>query len=290
MLVVSLLILALLFLEAPRQRGSVLTSINHGAKGNTSVAPISATVPRARLYVLVDNNPWDSLKTGWGLSVFVETPHGNVLFDTGPSPDILAYNAERLGINLCNVSAVVISHEHMDHVGGLPYIARHCPYIPVYVPSGTSKQVLSWMRSLGLRGIRIINTTTMIIPGIYVLSPLWGPPSEESLVINTSRGLVVLVGCSHPGIARIVRHAKRVLGDKILLVMGGFHLAWTPRSKVEKVASELVGLGVRYIAPIHCSGSLIRSLLASRYPRHYIGAHVGTVIEIGGSCNGVCVH
>ena len=289
LLVITVLILALLFLGASRQGGGVSATISQRVWGNVTVAPIGVSVPYAKLYVLVDNNPWGSLQASWGLSIFVETPWGNVLFDTGPDPGTLAYNAKRLGIDPCNVSAVVISHEHMDHVGGLPYIARHCPGVPVYVPSGISSSVLSWMKSLGLRDIRIVNTTTIVVPGVYVLPPLWGPPAEESLAINTSRGLVLLVGCSHPGVARIVRHAEHLLGKRVLLLMGGFHLAWAPRSEVEKIAKELVGLGVEYIAPIHCSGSLIRSILASEYPSHYVGAHVGTVVVIGDGCSTICV-
>ena len=289
LLVIAVLVLALLFLGASRQRGRVSATISQHVWGNVTVAPIGVSVPYAKLYVLVDNNPWGSLHASWGLSIFVEAPSGNVLFDTGPGPDVLAYNAKRIGIDPCNVSAVVISHEHMDHVGGLPYIARHCPGIPIYVPSGVSSSVLSWIKSLGLRDIRVVNTTTIVVPGVYVLPPLWGPPAEESLVINTSRGLVLLVGCSHPGVARIVRYAEQLLGERVLLLMGGFHLAWAPRSKVERVAKELVGLGVEYIAPIHCSGNLIRSILASNYPRHYVGAHVGTVVVIGDGCSAICV-
>ncbi len=289
LLVIAVLVLALLFLGSARQRGGVSATISQRVWGNVTVVPTGVSVPYARLYVLVDNNPWDSLQASWGLSIFVETPRGNVLFDTGPDPGTLAYNAKRLGINPCNVSAVVISHEHMDHVGGLPYIARHCPDVPVYVPSGISSSVLSWIKSLGLHNIRVINTTTIVVPGVYVLPPLWGPPAEESLAINTSRGLVLLVGCSHPGVARIVKHAEQLLHERILLLMGGFHLAWAPRNEVEKIAKELVGLGIKYIAPIHCSGSLMRSILASKYPSHYIGAHVGTVVVIGDGCSIICV-
>ena len=290
LLIIVVLVLTLLFLSASsRQRGGVSATISQRVWGNVTVVPTGVSVPYAKLYVLVDNNPWGSLKASWGLSIFVETPWGNVLFDTGPDPGTLAYNAKRLGIDPCNVSAVVISHEHMDHVGGLQYIARHCPSVPIYVPSGISSSVLSWIKSLGLHDIRVVNTTTIVVPGVYVLPPLWGPPAEESLAINTSKGLVLLVGCSHPGVARIVRHAEQLLGEKVFLLMGGFHLAWASRSEVKRVAKELIGLGVEYIAPIHCSGSLMRSILASNYPRHYIGAHVGTVVVIGDGCSTICV-
>ncbi len=290
LLIIVVLVLALLFLSASsRQRGGVSASISQHVWGNVTVIPTGVSVPYARLYVIVDNNPWNSLRASWGLSIFVETPSGNVLFDTGPDPGTLAYNAKRLGIDPCNVSAVVISHEHMDHVGGLAYIAHHCPDIPIYVPSGISRSVLSWIRSLGLHNIRVVNITTIVVPGVYVLPPLWGPPAEESLAINTSRGLVLLVGCSHPGVARIVRHAEQLLSERVLLLMGGFHLAWAPKSEVKRVVKDLVGLGVEYIAPIHCSGSLMRSILASDYPSHYVGAHVGTVVVIGDGCSAICV-
>jgi len=291
-LLVLLALLLALSMYLPSRPGGVSATISETTWGNVTVVRIlyrEVSVPYARLYVLVDNNAWDGFKTAWGLSIFVETPRGNVLFDTGPDPGVLSYNAERLGLDPCNVSAVVISHEHMDHIGGLAYIAKHCPRTPVYVPKGISKASLEWMRKLGLRDIRVVDATTSVLPGVYVLSPLMGPPSEESLAINvTGRGIVVLVGCSHPGIVRIVRHAEKLLGERVLLVMGGFHLAWAPENEVEKIARSLIGLNVSYIAPIHCSGDTIRSLLARNYPSHYIEAHVGTVIEVGGNCPTIC--
>jgi 7,8-dihydropterin-6-yl-methyl-4-(beta-D-ribofuranosyl)aminobenzene 5'-phosphate synthase len=253
----------------------------------TTMIVKGGSVSWAKLIVLVDNNPDPNhkLESAWGVSILIITPKAHILFDTGPSPTVLEYNARRLGVDLCSVDAVVISHEHLDHIGGLPYIAKHCPSKPVYIPHGFSQDMLRWLRGMGLQRIIIVNHTMQIAPGVFILSPLYGPPWEESLVVNvTGFGGVLLVGCSHPGIVNIAKEMVKE-GFKPGMVIGGFHMFASPYSECLRVARRLVSMGFKAVAPIHCSGDTIRGILKQIAPDHYLPAHAGSVILV--NANGV---
>ncbi len=233
------------------------------------------------LIVVVDNDPDPSglLESAWGLSILIETSNGYILFDTGPSPAILKHNLMELGINPEQIVAVVISHLHGDHTGGLPCILKAHPDIPVYVPGKDSSYLAPEIRRYGGRPVPVYNTTR-IIEGVYVLGELYGPPWEESLLIISDKGPILLVGCSHPGIVRIVQEEINFTGTPPCLVIGGFHLLGYSYSECEKIAEKLIDLGVGKIAPIHCSGGTIKEVLGKLYPEHYLCAHTGSIIRI----------
>ncbi len=241
------------------------------------------TVKRGNVTVIVvvDNDPDPNglLESGWGLSILVETSNGYILFDTGPSPSMLKHNLMELGINPKNITAVVISHLHGDHTGGLPYILKAHPGIPVYVPGKGYSYIVYEIRRYGGRPVPVYNTTS-IMEGIYILKELYGPPWEESLLIISNKGPLLLVGCSHPGIIRIVREEINFTGRPPYLVIGGFHLLGYSYSECEKIAKKLIDLGVGRIAPIHCSGDTIREILDKLYPEHYLRAYTGSIIRI----------
>ncbi len=233
------------------------------------------------LIVVVDNEPDPKglLESSWGLSILVETNNGYVLFDTGPSPSILEHNLKILGVNPKRIVAVVISHLHGDHTGGLPYILEVDPGIPVYVPGKDSHLIASEIRRCGGRPVPLYNITR-IMKGVYVLGELYGPPWEEALVVISDKGPILLVGCSHPGIVRIVREEIEFFGQPPLLLIGGFHLIGCTYGECERIAEELVELGVGKIAPIHCSGNTIKNIIMHEYPDHFLPAHTGTFIRV----------
>ena len=125
-----------------------------------------------------------------------------MLFDADPDPTVLKENAEKLGLDLSKIDLIVISHEPGDHIRGLKYIAEIMGDKPikVYVPKHMTSSAKKWIRELGFNVIEI-ERTIVIAKGVAVIGELYGPPYEQALAVNVKgRGLVIFVGCSHPGV------------------------------------------------------------------------------------------
>jgi len=239
-------------------------------------------VDSVNVTILIDNNPGGPLKSPWGLSLYIETCNLTMLFDAGPDPEALKLNSEALKTNLTGLDVVVLSHEHVDHVLGLSYIARLNRNVTVYVPKHMSGSCKAWIRSLGLN-MAEIETTTVISRGIAVIGELYGPPHEQALAINVKGlGLIVFVGCSHPGVDKIVAKAKDELNCEVYGVIGGFHLSGASLEKMRDVASNLIKMGLKKVYPIHCSGGNFRRFLRENYPQVYGDGHVGLKLSFKG--------
>ncbi len=103
---------------------------------------------------------------------------------------------------------------------------------------------------------------------------------EQALIVRTEKGLVVITGCAHPRIVEMLREAKRVTGEEIYLVVGGFHLPGTGDSKLRDIIESLRELEVKRAAPCHCSGDRTRELFKEEYGQDFIANGVGKTIEI----------
>ncbi|MEM4009721.1 MAG: hypothetical protein QXZ50_03040 [Ignisphaera sp.] len=109
---------------------------------------------------------------------------------------------------------------------------------------------------------------------------LCGPPMEQALAINVRDSLAIITGCSHPGIVNIVAKAVRDLKLKPYLVLGGFHMEGTTSDECRKTVEQLLNLGVEKIAPIHCSGEWLRSILREEFPDHWLECNVVSTINL----------
>ncbi len=235
---------------------------------------------KTRIIVLVDNNAYKhGLSNAWGISIYIERGGRTVLFDTGPSPDVLIHNSVAMGVNLSSIDIVVLSHGHGDHIGGISALDSYAHKITVYVPHGFPIGVIEQLANKGYNVV-VVNNTVEIVEDTYIMKPLYGPPWEQALVLNISKGLVVITGCSHPGIVNIVKEAIKEFNRTPYIVIGGFHLMGSSMQQIKKVADELVKLGVYKIYPLHCSGDEIRRYLAEKYPQHYGDGGAGLVITL----------
>jgi len=223
-LAVLLLLLALILFIAfftIKETGRHISTTSTTTYRNETVHPpkgFPGSIEWCNITVVVDNNPGPrDFKTAWGLAVLVQTPSVTILFDTGPSPQVLQHNLRVLKVEPKDIDYVVISHEHFDHIGGLEYIARNNPNITVYIPANSSQTFQEWIKSLKVRVVKV-SSTIVIERGVAVIGQLYGPPYEQALAVSTRAGLVILVGCSHPGVDRIVEKGSYTEKDASFLI------------------------------------------------------------------------
>ncbi len=242
------------------------------------------SVDYVKISVLVVNNPNGTLLSPWGLSILVETNDLTILFDSGPNPFALETNSESLGIDwglACDMA--VVSHEHPDHVSGLTYVSGLHENLTLYTPLYES--TMSW--TSGFSQIEVADTAD-ISTGIFIIGRGLDAAldyNEQALVINVENlGLVVLVGCSHPGVDNIVSKVMDDLNvDDIYMVLGGFHMLYEDQDTISSTIDALVDIGVQRIYPIHCSGQDTIDYVETNYPANFGDAAVGFQIVLNGT-------
>ena len=230
--------------------------------------------------VIYDNNPYkQTLETAWGFSALITGTEKTILFDTGGDGELLLNNMEKLAIDPNSVDTVVLSHIHSDHTGGLHSFLQKNPRVTVYLPKSFPERLKDDIRKYKANLIEI-EKPLKICENVYSTGQLGIWIKEQSLIIRTDRGMVIITGCAHPGIVKILNTAKELLKDDILLVMGGFHLEWASAGKIEKIISDFKQLNVRYVGPCHCSGNKARTLFEKHFGKNYITIGAGKVITI----------
>jgi len=234
------------------------------------------------LYIVVDNNIYrDDLETCWGLSIYIKYRNISILFDTGCKSSTLLYNLDKLGIDPNNIDIVVLSHPHGDHIGGLEGLANVNKRFTLYIPNGFPRELIN--RYIEMRiDVHIIDNPTCIADGVYLTGGLsFGSMYEQALVINTSRGAIIITGCAHPGIENIVKFVADEMGFKdILMVCGGFHLMYASIDRIQKIIKVFDMYYVKVIMPIHCTGELAREIFKQTYDDRAILAGVGYHITL----------
>jgi 7,8-dihydropterin-6-yl-methyl-4-(beta-D-ribofuranosyl)aminobenzene 5'-phosphate synthase len=257
--------------------------------------------------------PSDTLKMDWGFAALVEYGGRRILFDTGNNAKTFAHNIRELGIDLKRLDAVIISHRHGDHTSGLNHLLEVNPTVTIYAPQEGAffkgKTPLVFLkREPGLplsmsyyRGkepenfvtgspwqeanFQIIMENTEIFPGFFVLTTRSDKAgtrdmNELSLAIRTPEGLALVVGCSHPGVEKILEAATKIDAN-LYTVTGGFHLVVTPPEEVKRVASVLSDtLKIKRIAPGHCTGELGFKVLMEQFKDRFDQVGLGQTIKI----------
>ena len=276
-------------------------------------AALEAQEPR-RITVLYDafGAPSD-LERDWGFAALVEYGGKRILFDTGNDAAIFERNVKRLGVDLTKLDAVFISHRHGDHTTGLSYLLEVNPGVRVFAPqegaffkSRAPKEFLAPYPDLPLHlryyggrppekwvsgtpweegRFEIVTGTTEIFPDFYAITTKSQKPgtmemNEVSLAIRTPEGLAVVVGCSHPGVEKILEEAAKIDTD-LYTVTGGFHLVLTPEAEVRRVASLLHdGFRIERVAPGHCTSELGFAVFQESFGERFDPAGVGASIPL----------
>lgn len=254
------------------------------------------------------------LTRDWGFAALVEYNGKRILFDTGNNADLFAKNVRALGIDLNAIDFVVISHRHGDHTSGLNYLLSVNPRVKIYAPREgfgvfgavlpgtfyrTDSGLPSRMRYFDGRPpaeftfgtpwptaqFVWVDSVTEVAPGVWIISTVSQKPGtlelrELSLALRTPNGLILVVGCSHPGIETIVEASMRV-ADHVHLILGGLHLVTTPDAEIERVATALHDRWrVDRIAPGHCTGEPAFAALQRAFEAQYVYAGLGSTIDM----------
>ncbi len=274
-----------------------------------------------RIICVVENHAAEGsgLMAGHGLAFWVETPGGNMLFDTGPESRTLSHNLDALGLRLEALDALVLSHAHQDHTGGLGLLMAAGRRLPLFAHPDLFRPRFKIQqgeaRAIGLRqaqgelaahfDLRLSDEPLEVLPGVWTTGGIqpraegmgssdshviraaggWqaDPYNDDlSLVIKTGEGLVLLCGCCHAGILNTLRHAGRAFGEPIHAVIGGMHLASAKEAALQHVIDifQRETPGCRFY-PNHCSGQNTLRLMAERLTSRVSACPAGTVIEFG---------
>jgi 7,8-dihydropterin-6-yl-methyl-4-(beta-D-ribofuranosyl)aminobenzene 5'-phosphate synthase len=219
------------------------------------------------------------METAWGISVFTEGLQKSILFDTGGDGSILLANMKKLKINPSEIDLVVLSHIHYDHVGGLWAFLEKNSEVPVYLPSSFPDDFKNKVRNI-TGNLFAVKKPYKICENTWLTGELGTSIKEQSLVISTPKGIIVITGCAHPGIVNIVNFIKNHFKENIYLVLGGFHLSSYSTSEVEEIIRELKALKVQKIAPSHCTGEKAIELFREAWGKNFIELGCGAKIKI----------
>ena len=280
------------------------------------LAGMAAAETPTRITILYDSfgkNP--ALTMDWGFAALVEYAGKRILFDTGGNPDILARNAATKNVDLTRLDFVVMSHRHGDHMGGLTYVLKVNPNVKIYAPKersgvyGDDQPSSTWYRKDAslpaeqryYRGappeilhmgaawpgahFQLIDKNIEIAPGMYLIALVSDKPGtlelkELSLAIKSPQGLILIVGCSHPGVERIVHEAASI-DSHLYILFGGLHQVQATDSEVDRIAAVLHDqYKLERVAPGHCTGEPEFAALKRAFGDHYVYAGVGSVVDL----------
>ena len=256
-----------------------------------------------------------TLTMDWGFAALVDYGGKRILFDTGNNAQIFEHNVKAAGVDLQKLDFVVMSHRHGDHMGGLAYLLKVNPTVKIYAPkersgvygddqpsstwyrkdpslpaeqryySGAPPEIIHMGEAWPSANFRLIDKNIEIVPGMYLIALVSDQPGtlevhELSLAIRTPDGLVLVVGCSHPGVEHIVQEASAI-DPHINLLLGGLHQIQAPDPEVERIARVLHDqYKLDRIAPGHCTGEPEFAALKKTFGDHYLYAGVGSVVDL----------
>ena len=232
------------------------------------------------LHVVFNNVPYKAgLETGWGFSCLIEGLDKTVLFDTGGNGDILLSNMQRLGLGPGGVDAIVLSHIHSDHTGGLGAFLASNPDVTVYIPESFPAPFRREIKRLGA-AIETVSGPQQLMDSVYSTGEMGWAIKEQTLIVNTRKGLVVITGCAHPNVADLAEQAQAYLGKVIYLLMGGFHLGGRSDAEIRAIIQRLKALGIRKVAPSHCTGDNAIHMFRDEWTGDFIEGGLGAVIKV----------
>ncbi|MDD5109444.1 MAG: MBL fold metallo-hydrolase [Candidatus Omnitrophota bacterium] len=236
-----------------------------------------------KIKVLFDKGALDkNLRTGWGVSFLIDD---RILFDTGEKGEWLLENMRVLEVAIDKIEAVVISHDHWDHWGGLWELLKERKGLRVYACPGFSREFKDRVKDAQAELIEA-EKFTKISDDIHITGEIPGAYKgkympEQAIVLRTENGLTIITGCAHPGILKMVEKVKgKFSSDPLYLVLGGFHLMESDKYAVEIVAENFKKMGIIKAGPMHCSGEAAEDIFKKCYAENFVLIQAGQEMEV----------
>lgn len=223
----------------------------------------------------------------WGLSLLLETSKNTILFDTGHT-NIYKNNAKNLGVDLEKIDFLILSHSHWDHVDGLKFWESNIRKKLITHPE-TMQKLTPEIKKIAEENFEIFSTKDPIefsngifflgeIPELNDFEKVEDDTEDSAIAIQTPKGAVVISGCSHSGICNICEQAKKVTGQNLYAVIGGFHLFSEENEKIEKTIEYFKKEKIEKLIPMHCMDFPTQVKFYQEFNSPKYGA--GDVIEI----------
>jgi 7,8-dihydropterin-6-yl-methyl-4-(beta-D-ribofuranosyl)aminobenzene 5'-phosphate synthase len=289
--VLALAVLAYYAFIAIRHAGAISQAEQSWA--NTHVQPLDTlgTTQRLSILPLIDMNAQGNLKGEWGVSYLIRTDKAVILFDVGQNADgsaPLLSNMEQLGVSADSFDSIVFSHNHPDHVGGISQTNQGTFSLGKPVDL-TGKRVFAPV-PMTYPGTSVVVATdpTIIAPGVATTGTIQYPEStdpnvEQSLVVNVAgKGIVVIAGCGHPTLQKMLPRATALVNTPVYGFVGGLHLMDADAKTLQPTIDYLKTYQLRLLAPsAHDSGVVALDTLRAAFPDAYRDVIVGQEIVIG---------
>jgi 7,8-dihydropterin-6-yl-methyl-4-(beta-D-ribofuranosyl)aminobenzene 5'-phosphate synthase len=233
-----------------------------------------------RFTILYDNYLHEKgTQPDWGFSCLIEGTEKTILFDTGTQPQILMHNVDALDVDLKKVGQVVISHDHGDHTGGLSAVLERNHEVTVYYPVSFPQE---FGRSIERHQAKAqtVDEPVEICRDVFLTGEMGDEIKEQSLIIDTPKGLIIVTGCSHPGIVSILERAMEIRDKPIRLVFGGFHLGDKTEAEMQKIIAGFKALKVEKCGATHCTGDAQIAMFKKAFGENYVPMGTGRVFEV----------